>query len=128
MRLFLLKEPYRELLFVFYAVYAIMFPKGLIVMIDTKIIGNTIRVVRKGQGLTQEQLAAMCGVGRRFVIELEDGKESCHLGKALHVLTTLGIDVKLKPRQDIEAGLGDGSGDGSGSGSGAGNADGSGWG
>ncbi len=67
-------------------------------MINVNKIGNAIKLVRKDQNLTQEQLAAMCGVGRRFIIELEDGKEGCHLGKSLHVLTTLGIDVKLLTR------------------------------
>ncbi len=119
------KEPEWELSVVFVLVCAIMFPKG-INMIDAHKIGNAVRAARKEQGLTQEQLAAMSGVGRRFIIELEDGKESCHLGKVLHVLLTLGIDVQLKSRHDYGTGFGDGSGDGSGSGCGAGNGDGSG--
>ncbi len=67
-------------------------------MIDAHKIGNAVRTARKEQGLTQEQLAAMSGVGRRFIIELENGKESCNLGKTLNVISTLGIDVKLLAR------------------------------
>ena len=60
---------------------------------DTKQLGQIILKVRKAQGLTQEQLAATCGVGVRFVRELEHGKESCHLGKVMLVASMLGIDL-----------------------------------
>ena len=53
-----------------------------------------IRQARKEQGLTQEQLAATTGVGVRFIRELEQGKESCHIGKALTVVAMLGIDIE----------------------------------
>ena len=66
-------------------------------MIDDKIakLGSIVRQVRKEQGLTQEQLAATTGVGMRFIRELEKGKESCHIGKALTVVSMLGIDVTI---------------------------------
>lgn len=56
-------------------------------------MGQRIKQARKEQRLTQEQLAAASGVGIRFIRELEQGKESCHMGKALSVLSMLGIDV-----------------------------------
>lgn len=59
----------------------------------TTCIGETIKTVRKKQKLTQAQLAASCGVGVRFIQELEGGKESCHLGKTLTVLQALGLTV-----------------------------------
>lgn len=64
-------------------------------MTDDKIkkLGTIVRRARKKQGLTQEQLAATAGVGLRFIRELEQGKESCHIGKALKVVSMLGIDV-----------------------------------
>ena len=66
-------------------------------MIDNKIakLGSIVRQARKEQGLTQEQLAATTGVGVRFIRELEQGKESCHIGKALTVVLMLGIDVTI---------------------------------
>ena len=66
-------------------------------MIDNKIakLGSIVRQERKEQGLTQEQLAATTGVGVRFIRELEKGKESCHIGKALTVVLMLGIDVTI---------------------------------
>lgn len=65
---------------------------------NIKELGKIIRKVRKEQRLTQEQLATVCGVGIRFIRELEQGKESCHIGKALSVILLLGIEVKLEER------------------------------
>lgn len=58
-------------------------------------IGNLVKHVRREQKLTQEQLAAISGVGVRFVRELEQGKESCHIGKVLTILSMLGLDVQI---------------------------------
>lgn len=60
-----------------------------------KILGSIIRSVRKSQGLTQAQLAIATGVGTRFIRELEKGKDSCHIGKALSVIEMLGISVDI---------------------------------
>ena len=68
---------------------------------DVKQLGETIRKVRKAQGLTQEQLAAACGVGTRFVRELESGKESCHLDKSLRVVRMLGMDISIEGYGDL---------------------------
>ncbi len=58
-------------------------------------LGQIIKKTRKKQGLTQIQLAATSGVGVRFIRELENGKDSCHIGKALKVVSMLGIDIHL---------------------------------
>ena len=63
------------------------------VITDIRQLGWMIRGVRKAQALTQEQLAATCGVGVRFIRELEKGKESCHIGKAIMVTRMLGISL-----------------------------------
>ena len=62
---------------------------------DTAQLGQIIRTNRKEQELTQKQLAAVCGVGERFIRELEQGKESCHIGKAMQVIDMLGLDFHL---------------------------------
>ena len=64
----------------------------------TQALGQLIRETRKSQGLTQEQLANILGTGRRFVLDLEAGKESCHLNKALKVLTMLGLELYLRQK------------------------------
>ena len=66
---------------------------------DSKSLGLLIRKERKAQKLTQEQLAGLTGVGVRFVRELEAGKESCQLGRALQVATALGLSVSVGSRR-----------------------------
>ena len=60
-------------------------------------IGQLIRDTRKALGVTQKDLALTSGTGLRFVIDLEKGKETCEIGKALTVLQTLGIKITLTP-------------------------------
>lgn len=59
-------------------------------------IGTLIRQVRKDQGLTQAELAGACGVGVRFIIDLEKGKPSCELDKALKVVRRLGLKLRVE--------------------------------
>ncbi len=61
-------------------------------------IGRCVRVQRKAQGATQAEFAALCGVGIRFISELENGKPTMELGKVLQVLKCLGLEVSVRPR------------------------------
>ena len=63
----------------------------------TQQIGQLIRDTRKKLGVTQKDLALTSGTGLRFVIDLEKGKETCEIGKALTILNTLGIRITLTP-------------------------------
>jgi y4mF family transcriptional regulator len=83
-------------------------------------IGKLVRDTRKAMKVTQQDLALTSGTGQRFISDLENGKETCQLGKVLTVLHTLGIEIHLSSPLDLESVSGDGSG------SGAGNLDGSG--
>ena len=58
-------------------------------------IGKLIRDTRKKLGVTQKDLALTSGTGMRFIIDLEKGKETCEIGKALAILNTLGIKITL---------------------------------
>ncbi len=60
-----------------------------------KDIGQIVRAERKAQGLRQDQLAAAAGVGVRFLAELEAGKPTAQIGKALAVLDTLGCRLAI---------------------------------
>lgn len=55
---------------------------------------------RKKLGLTQSECAAMCNVGNRFFSELENGKESLHIGKVLNCVQMLGINLHAVNRED----------------------------
>ena len=59
------------------------------------LLGELIRHTRTRMGVTQERLAMTAGTGLRFIIDLEKGKPTCQLGKALTVLNTLGIKMTL---------------------------------
>lgn len=72
-----------------------MFPIGNAMKTTVRQIGECIRATRKLLGVTQRSLALTSGTGLRFIIELEQGKPTCQIGKALHVVNTLGIDVRL---------------------------------
>lgn len=54
-------------------------------------LGALIRQHRRALHLTQEELALAVNVGPRFVAELEAGKATCQLGKALAVAHAVGI-------------------------------------
>ena len=61
----------------------------------TREIGLIIQKNHKSQGMTQPQLAMACGTGIRFIVDIEAGKETCQIGKALMVLQMLGIGITL---------------------------------
>ena len=56
-------------------------------------LGRVVREARKAQKLSQNDLAGMAGTGRRFIVDLEKGKETVQFGKVLRVLATLGVSV-----------------------------------
>jgi HTH-type transcriptional regulator/antitoxin HipB len=57
---------------------------------------------RLGLAITQEELAMAAGTGLRFIKDLERGKPTCEIGKALEVLSALGIRITLAPPlQDV---------------------------
>lgn len=62
--------------------------------------GAALRRSRKRQGLTQAELADLAGVGTRFVSELERGKDTVELARALRVLAACGVDVYVVDRSD----------------------------
>ena len=56
-------------------------------------LGALVREKRKALGWTQTDLAGRCGTGDRFIIDLEKGKATCQLGKALVVAREVGINI-----------------------------------
>lgn len=66
----------------------------------TEDISSIIKNRRKSLNLTQAECATFCGVGVRFFSELENGKQSLHLGKVLQVLQTLGLKTTISENED----------------------------
>ncbi len=53
--------------------------------------GSLVRERREALKMRQDDLALATGVGRRFILELEAGKPSCQLGRALVVAAAVGL-------------------------------------
>lgn len=64
---------------------------------DSISLGLIVRRERKAQKLKQAELAAVSGVGIRFIVDLEAGKPTLQLEKVLRVITTLGCTVTISP-------------------------------
>lgn len=71
-------------------------PYGKISSVDE--IGRLVRAHRKAQAATQGEFASLCGVGVRFISDLENGKPTMELGKVLLVLQCLGLEISIQPR------------------------------
>lgn len=64
------------------------------IIVSARQFGNLIKRTRKRHQLTQKELAAASGTGVRFIQELERGKMTCELDKALKVASMLGIRLE----------------------------------
>ena len=71
-------------------------------ILKTEDISSLIKKRRKNLNLTQAECAAFCGVGIRFFSELENGKQSLHLGKVLQVLQTLGLKIFITENEAVK--------------------------
>lgn len=61
-------------------------------------IGNLIRQTRKNQKMTQEDISGLAGLGNRFIIDLERGKETIQAQKVIDVLQLLGLELIIRKR------------------------------
>jgi HTH-type transcriptional regulator/antitoxin HipB len=60
---------------------------------DTRTLGELIRTRRAALGLRQPDLALTANVGIRFIVDIENGKETCQVGLTLRLLKALGIGL-----------------------------------
>ena len=65
---------------------------------STMDFGRTIRNKRKKLGYTQAQLSEYTVFSTSFISDLENGKETAELGKALFLLQLLGLDLVINNR------------------------------
>jgi HTH-type transcriptional regulator / antitoxin HipB len=70
-----------------------IFLYGKVMIKSSSDFGALVRAKRKALGWTQAELAARCGTGERFIVELEGGKPSCHLEKSLIAARVVGIQL-----------------------------------
>lgn len=65
---------------------------------STADLGELIRQRRRSLNLKQLDIAGLGNTGNRFIVDLEGGKPTVQLQKALDVLDLLGLEVVVRPR------------------------------
>lgn len=71
---------------------------GAVAIRNAKEFGKAIRDRRKRLGYTQTELAEVCDVGVMFVSQLEGGKPTAQLEKAIRVANRVGLDLEFRER------------------------------
>lgn len=67
-------------------------------ILDTADFGAAVRKRRKELGYTQAELAGYCGCSTVYLSNLENGKETAEIGKALLIVSKLGVDLVAMKR------------------------------
>ncbi|WP_297294805.1 helix-turn-helix domain-containing protein [uncultured Oscillibacter sp.] len=60
---------------------------------DIEKIGNRIRQLRKGQGMTQAQLAAKLNIGDRHLRKIETGEKGPSIDILIEIAALLGVSL-----------------------------------
>ena len=66
---------------------------------DAKSFGESIRKRRKALHYTQSYLSEFTGFSVSFISDLERGKATAELEKAIYLANVLGMDCSLTPRE-----------------------------
>ncbi len=66
---------------------------------DAESFGRTIKNRRKELGYTQRYISEFSGISISFLSDMENGKKTIELGKALLIANLLGLDVELNERR-----------------------------
>ncbi|MFT5724453.1 MAG: y4mF family transcriptional regulator [Bacteroidia bacterium] len=61
--------------------------------------GIIVRNRRKALDLTQADLSLATGIGIRYISDLERGKPTCELERALKIVAALGLKAELSERR-----------------------------
>jgi len=66
---------------------------------SAKALGKAVRDARTKTGLQQAEAALLCGVGIRYLSDLENGKVTVRLEQALKVIAGLGLVLTISPKK-----------------------------
>lgn len=67
---------------------------------DAPPVGETLRAMRKRQGVTQIEISLSTGLGQRAISEIETGRVEPRMGTVLRILAALGGRVVFEIRDD----------------------------
>ena len=65
---------------------------------DAKTFGQALRARRKELNYTQGYISEFTGFSVSFISDLENGKPTAELGKAIYLANMLGLDVEITGR------------------------------
>lgn len=65
---------------------------------DSKAFGQVLRTRRKELGYTQAYVSEVSGLSVSFISDLENGKRTIELDRAIRLANLLGLDCSLTPR------------------------------
>ena len=67
---------------------------------SSKDFGIALRKQRKKLGYTQRYVSEFTGFSISFISDLENGKSTAELGKAIYLANMLGLDIVVNSRGD----------------------------
>ncbi|MBO6241896.1 MAG: helix-turn-helix transcriptional regulator [Butyrivibrio sp.] len=68
------------------------------VISDAKMFGEALKKRRKELGYTQRYISEFTGFSISFISDLENGKSTAELGKAIYLANMLGLDIVINAR------------------------------
>ncbi|WP_026659008.1 helix-turn-helix domain-containing protein [Butyrivibrio sp. AC2005] len=68
------------------------------VISDAKMFGEPLKKRRKELGYTQRYISEFTGFSISFISDLENGKSTAELGKAIYLANMLGLDIVINAR------------------------------
>jgi len=71
---------------------------GSILITDAASFGMALRQRRRELGYTQVFVSEFSGLSVTYISDLENGKSTAELGKAIQLANLLGLDCSLTPR------------------------------
>ena len=75
--------------------------RSFMVISDSKMFGEALRKRRKELGYTQRYISDFTGFSISFISDLENGKSTAELGKAIYLANMLGLDIVINARGNI---------------------------
>ncbi len=65
---------------------------------DSDMFGQALKQKRKEMKYTQSDISNLTGFSVSFISDLENGKPTAEIGKAIYLANVLGLDIEIKSR------------------------------
>ena len=65
---------------------------------DSGMFGQALKQRRKEMKYTQGDISDLTGFSVSFISDLENGKPTAEIGKAIYLANVLGLDIEIKSR------------------------------